>query len=492
MIADESAIVTIERVHEAGMRGVAAEFESLLSRIPAVRRLSDPCAIALRALKIAAQGDVPAGAVLLRRAIEISGGATRQYLIDLYLPLIISRLDYDEVDRVLALESSVAPPLEALFASARAQVAARRGDDNLSRAMAASAIEACEAVEDELLLGRVLSRISLAAYYREDFDEAQERALEAARLFERVSAHFFAARVYSILYMIAYDWSGNHDVARFYAQRVTMHARVAGDVATENYGVIYQLDIAAETGDVRRMASLRARLLANPLHEQYRERYPFLIASALSSGWSGDFDAARTALVSAKQLENRTLPERALCDALLAVVALGRWQLEEARRFARLALSETAHRGEHEPLFEVRRRTIARVIAAGVCVAIGDPSRGRRALSKLFDPERQFVDLLSTLGMPEDRVPPLMRGYVRFLNVACDVARRHQPKFELTNAELEILRALPDGLTVARLAAVLGKSPKTVEAQVSSIYAKLNVSNRAQAIQRARDLGLYA
>jgi DNA-binding NarL/FixJ family response regulator len=47
-------------------------------------------------------------------------------------------------------------------------------------------------------------------------------------------------------------------------------------------------------------------------------------------------------------------------------------------------------------------------------------------------------------------------------------------------------------MTVATLAATLGKSPKTIEAQVSSIYAKLNVSNRAQAIQRARDLGLYA
>jgi DNA-binding NarL/FixJ family response regulator len=56
---------------------------------------------------------------------------------------------------------------------------------------------------------------------------------------------------------------------------------------------------------------------------------------------------------------------------------------------------------------------------------------------------------------------------------------------------LEVLKALPAGMTLATIALSLGKSRKTVERQVGAIYAKLHVANRAQAIQRARDLGLH-
>jgi DNA-binding NarL/FixJ family response regulator len=55
---------------------------------------------------------------------------------------------------------------------------------------------------------------------------------------------------------------------------------------------------------------------------------------------------------------------------------------------------------------------------------------------------------------------------------------------------MEVLQALPAGMTLATIALSLGKSRKTVERQVGNIYAKLQVANRAQAIQRARDLGL--
>ncbi len=47
-------------------------------------------------------------------------------------------------------------------------------------------------------------------------------------------------------------------------------------------------------------------------------------------------------------------------------------------------------------------------------------------------------------------------------------------------------------MTLATIASSLGKSRKTVERQVGNIYAKLHVANRAQAIARARDLGIYA
>jgi two-component system secretion system response regulator SalR len=62
----------------------------------------------------------------------------------------------------------------------------------------------------------------------------------------------------------------------------------------------------------------------------------------------------------------------------------------------------------------------------------------------------------------------------------------------LTPAEIDVLRALPDGITLDAIAKTMGKSRKTIERQVGSIYAKLEVGNRAQAVQRAHELGIYS
>jgi DNA-binding NarL/FixJ family response regulator len=61
---------------------------------------------------------------------------------------------------------------------------------------------------------------------------------------------------------------------------------------------------------------------------------------------------------------------------------------------------------------------------------------------------------------------------------------------ELTNREREILELIAQGLTNTAIAERLYVSPKTVRNQVSSIFSKLHVADRAQAIIRARDAGL--
>ena len=61
---------------------------------------------------------------------------------------------------------------------------------------------------------------------------------------------------------------------------------------------------------------------------------------------------------------------------------------------------------------------------------------------------------------------------------------------ELTPRETEVLDLLAAGLTNAAIAARLEVAPKTVANNVSAIFAKLQVADRAQAIIRARDAGL--
>ena len=61
---------------------------------------------------------------------------------------------------------------------------------------------------------------------------------------------------------------------------------------------------------------------------------------------------------------------------------------------------------------------------------------------------------------------------------------------ELTAREREILDLLAAAMPNSMIAKSLGLSPKTVANHLSSIFAKLQVADRAQAILRARDAGL--
>jgi LuxR family maltose regulon positive regulatory protein len=60
----------------------------------------------------------------------------------------------------------------------------------------------------------------------------------------------------------------------------------------------------------------------------------------------------------------------------------------------------------------------------------------------------------------------------------------------LTERELKILRYLPTMLSNAEIGAETFVSLNTVKTHLRSIYRKLDVSSRADAVQRARELGL--
>ncbi|MFI5491579.1 response regulator [Actinoplanes sp. NPDC051859] len=61
---------------------------------------------------------------------------------------------------------------------------------------------------------------------------------------------------------------------------------------------------------------------------------------------------------------------------------------------------------------------------------------------------------------------------------------------QLTAREREILDLLAAGRSNGQIAAALFLSPKTVRNNVSTVFAKLQVADRAEAIVRARDAGL--
>jgi DNA-binding NarL/FixJ family response regulator len=77
-----------------------------------------------------------------------------------------------------------------------------------------------------------------------------------------------------------------------------------------------------------------------------------------------------------------------------------------------------------------------------------------------------------------------------YFSAAPGSGRAARPFPELTDREVEVLRLVADGLNNTEIARRLHLSEKTVRNHVSSIFAKLRVDDRSQAIVRARRVGL--
>ena len=207
-----------------------------------------------------------------------------------------------------------------------------------------------------------------------------------------------------------------------------------------------------------------------------------------------------------------------LCESELALLAMdrGQWSMaaehleaafaaiEESRMFdyatsvlafagaARLAV----HRGDRaetdrqltqamraRPSLTYVLPTLAvrpRLVLARVYIAIGDHTTARHLLRELDD----ILLRRPALGTLVDEVAELHR----ILTVSPQVGVAGSSP--LTSAELRLLPYLQTHLTIRGIGDRLFVSRNTVSSEVSSIYRKLGVSSRHDAVQRATEIGL--
>jgi LuxR family transcriptional regulator, maltose regulon positive regulatory protein len=101
--------------------------------------------------------------------------------------------------------------------------------------------------------------------------------------------------------------------------------------------------------------------------------------------------------------------------------------------------------------------------------------------------------LLEALPRHETAHAALLADILDVLHGASPAAREQPsspPAEELSPTELRVLRYLPTNLSRPEIADELSVSVNTVSTHVRSIYAKLQVSDRSSAVQRARELRL--
>ena len=118
---------------------------------------------------------------------------------------------------------------------------------------------------------------------------------------------------------------------------------------------------------------------------------------------------------------------------------------------------------------------------------LGEVTLGEVALScgDVVEADRRRAQALRLLDQYPDA--GVLRRRVERLRKSVEQKRMTEP---LTAAEWRVLELLPTHLTEAQIADELFVSRNTVKSHLRGLYRKLSVSSRAQAVERARELGL--
>jgi LuxR family transcriptional regulator, maltose regulon positive regulatory protein len=137
--------------------------------------------------------------------------------------------------------------------------------------------------------------------------------------------------------------------------------------------------------------------------------------------------------------------------------------------------------------------------------AAGDPAAAGRALERALDLAEPVGGILTLLKAPRGLLERQARGrtvhaalIARILDhmaggaPAPPSAGPRPPSEPVSDSELRVLRYLPTHLSAPEIAAQLSVSTSTVKTHLRNLYGKLGVHSRAEAVERARGLGMLA
>jgi LuxR family transcriptional regulator, maltose regulon positive regulatory protein len=227
------------------------------------------------------------------------------------------------------------------------------------------------------------------------------------------------------------------------------------------------------------VAAARRALESHPAADGIPPRVIALAALALGESGRGRTSAARTAALAAHAEARETgLGETwvgALVAGALGLVHESEGHLAEAERA--LVRSARLHEGSS---------------SIGASWALFVLTRVRCARGRLTDATAALAEGRELLGRISDSgsIADLGTAVTAELAAAEERARAGELVEEPTGSELAVLRLLPTSLTLRQIGDDLFVSMNTVKSHTHSLYRKLGVTSRQEAVARAEALGL--
>jgi LuxR family maltose regulon positive regulatory protein len=212
--------------------------------------------------------------------------------------------------------------------------------------------------------------------------------------------------------------------------------------------------------------------------------YAVLTALAVLSLLAGDEDDDQTATSLAARAATIADAQGLSAEPLCGTVhmALGRAMARQGNHTEAQEQLEWALQ-----LFGIDSMAVHR---AHALLLLASVHHGRRDLPGARSLLRRAEELVKRFVDP-GVLPALLEQSSRMLGSAAPRQRGGIAR-SLTERELVVLRLLPTGLSTPEISQELHVSINTVRSQVQAIYRKLDVSSRAEAVARARQLGLLS
>ncbi|HWZ17222.1 MAG TPA: protein kinase [Ktedonobacteraceae bacterium] len=369
--------------------------------------------------------------------------------------------------------------LRAKVLSAAGELAADQGDLQEARLLLTESVTLCHDLDDDRALVRPMSTLGRVMVFQGDHVAATSLLKECITLCRKLGSTWELSR--SLLTLGYIVWlEGDLKQAIALTQESLMFARELGDKAQIAHALNNLGHFFWDQGDL-----VQARAYAEEGLMFLREAgAKFLLLSTVETLGAillsqGDFELAKElyteGITLGKELGNQTRLAWQLMG--LARVVVAKNQLAHATRLYSAAEARFDVNKELSPEeLEDYVRTVGSVRAR----------LGEQAFTSAWN-EGRMMTLEQLLEVPEPESTPDPQLSKSHLTPDAKAPSEHPHENNLTVRELEVLRLVAQGLTDAQIAEELVISPRTVNAHLTSIYSKIQVSSRSAATRYAID-----
>lgn len=352
-------------------------------------------------------------------------------------------------------------------------------------------------------LGRMLFAHGLALFFQGEFAQVRPLLDEALQVSRESGDEWVIACSLHIFGWLAYCQGNFEPATRLGQESVALFRKMGFPVQGLDALCIYACELAA-TGDLEQAQNLltEAHALARKTHQAQATAQAFLIEGNLALRQNNpacarhSFEQSIASLQEKKQLDTRYHHIRAGSLEGLAEIALMQEQPAWAARLLGAAESVRITGPHYNPIG--RDQSACTHVRETARVALGE-----ECFTQAF---REGLRLTPTqaLAAQKPAALPNAKTHIAHIEQAKTGATvpantndhhniRHATTDEwplienLTKRELEVLRLLAQGRSNAGIAEALGLSIVTINSYLRSVYNKLGVSSRTQAMRRALD-----